>query len=472
MARSRLPHWAALAICTAGVPASRAALPIHVGFQIQARTNFAVNPGGAYNIPPNYFFSNEDIKVNDFRQVSFHISVVGGADFQCVWFGQNGVGGIVYNSADFAFLGQTSLNNFGRVVWETQFAAPNGIYFHDHPSATSGFLTNRPLGASGWGSPRINDSGHVGYRANFSGSGTAFVSWEPPDNTLIHVAEAGVDPPSPYSFLFTPNFNNNRRIAAKVRRGGPGQTGESQPDEIRLFAADGSSTLIASDADAVPGSPYMRFDNSVGVNSVGQVAFISTLMAGGRGVFLSNGTTTLTIATTTAPGTPVTDIEFFAPACNDAGHVVFRSRDTSGRRAIWIGDGTGLAKVVTHLDILPSDLGPARVEQHDTSPVFGGAPSINAFGDVAFNAALTPPADNQIEWGTGVYLALAARKGDLNCDGFVDALDVPAFVLALLDSAAYATAYPSCDMSLGDFVMDGVLNGADIQPFVQAVLAL
>jgi hypothetical protein len=454
----------------AGGGMAGAAPPIYVGFQLQARTNFGVNPGGSYNVPPNYFFSGEDIKVNDARQVSFHLSVTGGNAFQSVWFGQNGAGGIVYNSANDAFLSQTSLNNFGRVVWETTFSPQNGIYFYDHPSMTSGFLTNRPLGATSWSSPRINDAGHIGYRVNFAGSGQAFYSWEPPNTVVLHAAEAGVEPLSPYSFLFTPNFNNHRRIAAKVRLGAPGQTGESQPDEVRLFASDESSILIARDRDADASSPYARFDNSVGVNDQNQVAFISTLQAGGRGVFLSDGSTTLTIATTTAPATLVTEVEFFAPAVNNAGVVVFRGRDTNGRRAIWAGDGSSLKKIVTHLDILPSDQGPARVEQHDSSPVFGGAPSINRFGDVAFNAALTPPDNNQIEWGTGVYVALAARKGDVNCDGAIDALDVPAFVLAAVDPAGYGVAYPLCSPALGDLDYSDRVDGLDVQFLVEVLI--
>lgn len=457
------------AICFSAA-ACLGALPHYVGYQLQARTNFAFNPGGSYNVPGTYFFSGEDIRVNNSRQVSFHLSVTTG-DFQSVWFGQNGAGGIVYNSANDAFLGQTSLNNAGKVVWEQTFLPPNGLYFYDHTSMTSGFLTSRPLGATGWSSPRINDSGQVGYRAIFSGSGNTWVSWEAPTTTAFHAVEAGVDPGSPYSFLFTPNFNNNRQIAGKVRLGLAGQTGESQPDEVRLFNADGTSTLIAQDHDGNASSPYARFDNSVGVNNVGQVAFVANLQAGGRGVFLSNGTTTLTIATTTAPGTPVSNIETFAAAVNDSGVVVFRAMDTAGRRAIWVGDGTSLAKVVTHLDILPSDLGPARVEQNDTSPVFGGAPAINAGGDVAFNASLTPPGDNQVEWGTGVYLALVPQKGDMNCDGAVNPADVPAFVTALLDPNEYMLTYPACDISLGDFDGGGV-NGADAQPFSAAVLGL
>jgi hypothetical protein len=47
----------------------------------------------------------------------------------------------------------------------------------------------------------------------------------------------------------------------------------------------------------------------------------------------------------------------------------------------------------------------ARIDQHDSSPVFGGSPSINASGAIAFNASLTPPDDNQVEWGSGIFIA-------------------------------------------------------------------
>ncbi len=463
----RLAAGVSLVCCTASV---RAELPSYVGYQLQARMNFGVNPSGSYNVPPDYFFSGEDVKVNDARQVSFHLGVTGTNDFQSVWFGQNGVGGIVYNSVDGAFLSQTSLNNNGRVAWETIFTAQNGIYFYDQPSGTSGFLTNRPLGASSWSSPRINDAGKIGYRVNFSGSGQAFVSWEAPNSTAVHAAEVGVEPGSPYSFLFTPTFNNNRQIAGKVRLGGPGQTAESRPDQIRIFNSDGSSTLIAEDMDSNAGSPYSRFDNSVALNDAGQVAFTATLQAGQRGVFLGNGTTTIPIATTTAPATPVSDIEFFAPAVNNAGIVAFRAFDTSGFRAIWVGDGTELARVVTQLDLLPSDQGTARVQQHDSSPVFGGAPWINGAGDVAFNASLTPPDDSQVEWGTGVSVARAALKGDLNCDGVVNAADAAAMVLALIDVSAYEDAHPTCMIELGDMNGDLLIDGDDVQLLVVAIV--
>jgi hypothetical protein len=64
--------------------------------------------------------------------------------------------------------------------------------------------------------------------------------------------------------------------------------------------------------------------------------------------------------------------------------------------------------VIAEHDLVQTDLGPARIDQHDASPVFGGSPSIASDGAIAFNAALTPPEDNQTEWGSGIFIAYAS----------------------------------------------------------------
>lgn len=447
---------------------SLAAVPTYSGFQLVARTNFASNPGGSFNVPGSWFFSGEDIKVNDNRQVAFRLSVTSGT-FQSVWFGQvtgagpTGTGTVVYSSnpSDDAFLSRVSLNNFGRVVWEQNFTGGvPGLYFYNHPTATSGLLTTRPFGTGSWSSPTVNDNAEVGFRSNFGTNRQAFTSWSPasPNTTIDHAVEAGLDPGSPYAFLFTPSFNNARQIAGFVRRGTAGQTGSSQPDEIRVFNTDGSSTLIAQDRDANPASPFASFDNSVALSNNGKVAFMATLVAGGRGVFLFDGTSIITIATTTAPGTQISNLEFFAPAVNDSGLVAFRAFDTAGKRVIWVGDGTTLKRIVTAQDILPSDLGNARVDQNVvSSPVFGGGPSLNSCGDVAFNAGLTPPDNNQIEWGTGVYVALTAPPpcpGDINGDNAVNTADLTVLL------GNFGTSVPPG--TLGDLNGDGTVNTLDL----------
>jgi hypothetical protein len=56
--------------------------------------------------------------------------------------------------------------------------------------------------------------------------------------------------------------------------------------------------------------------------------------------------------------------------------------------------------------------------------------------------------------------------GDMNCDGVVDAADIDGFVLALVNPAGYAAAYPQCLLLNADCNGDGVVNNFDINPFV------
>lgn len=73
-------------------------------------------------------------------------------------------------------------------------------------------------------------------------------------------------------------------------------------------------------------------------------------------------------------------------------------------------------------------------------------------------------------FGTGrinVEAALQSiRRGDVNCDGQIDAFDIDPFVLALSDPAAYAIAYPECDIERANLNGDGMVNVFDIDPFV------
>lgn len=60
-------------------------------------------------------------------------------------------------------------------------------------------------------------------------------------------------------------------------------------------------------------------------------------------------------------------------------------------------------------------------------------------------------------------------RGDLNCDGQVNILDVNPFVLALSDPAEYQSAWPDCDRNLADANLDGQLNVLDINSFVELI---
>ncbi len=202
-----------------------------------------------------------------------------------------------------------------------------------------------------------------------------------------------------------------------MRLGTVGQTAENRPDQIRIWNSNGTSVLIAEDFDASANSPYSRFDNSVSLTDDGWVAFTATGVDNRRGVFFSNGATTRTIAID--DNTVVTEIEFFAPAANNAGQVVFRGRNSAGLQTLFVGDGTSLMEAIHEHDLVPTDLGQGRLDQHDNSPIFGGSPAIDQNGDIAFGAGLTPPGDNQIEWGSGFFVMRSG--GAIFADGFESA---------------------------------------------------
>ncbi|MGH3447128.1 MAG: carboxypeptidase regulatory-like domain-containing protein, partial [Nocardioidaceae bacterium] len=85
--------------------------------------------------------------------------------------------------------------------------------------------------------------------------------------------------------------------------------------------------------------------------------------------------------------------------------------DTGGE-GLYVGDGDSLTRVIGKGDVVETDLGTGQLGQHDDSPVFGGGPSINEGGDIAFTAGLHPEGDNQVEWGSGVFVAYAADSGE------------------------------------------------------------
>jgi len=370
-----------------------------------ARCNFEVNEGGAYRIPTDHFLNVPAVQVNRAGQVAFTVPIA--PDMRRhLWLGDASGGELVYQSPVEAFMSGVSIDRDGRAVFDLTMTDTEGVYAYD-PAAgpADDLITTEPFGAIGRGDPQVNDAGQIGFRATLGGAHAHYVLEDGRTSPAVRVAETSLDVDSPYSFLFSPAFNGRGDIASQARRG-PG-IDDDRPDEILLWGASGDPLVIARDVDADPRSPYAGFDAShVALNDRGQVAYIADLVAGGRAVVVGDGSQDVIIARE-GEG-EVGDIEFFSPDLNNHGWVVFRAFDSEGLRAIWAGDGTSLARVATEHDQVPTDLGAGAIDQETPdNPVFDGGPSINDGGDVAFACGVTPTDDDQVEWGTGVYLAAA-----------------------------------------------------------------
>ncbi len=61
--------------------------------------------------------------------------------------------------------------------------------------------------------------------------------------------------------------------------------------------------------------------------------------------------------------------------------------------------------------------------------------------------------------------------GDMDCNGVVDRNDIAPFALALVDPTAYVAQYPACALNHADLNEDALINGLDVQPFVNALLS-
>jgi hypothetical protein len=393
-------------------------IPSRYTYHLQARCDSGALLRNAeriqtYNLPNWYSFGNISPSINNNGNVAFKVL---GLWHQAIWYGTARTGCLVYTGPRGALLSKVSLNNQDCLVWEQLRSRDNGIWHYDAVTNTSTQLTTAPMGSCGWASATVNDRGSVGFRAKFADAyGFACYSptLSPATSTLALMSN--LDASSIYSFLFLPSFNNNGQIAAKVRLGQPGDIGDERPDQIRIFDPDGDSKLIVANRNYDTDSPYQSFDNSIGFNDNGQIAFIATLSSGQRGVFRFDGVGTNAIAHGMSAKLiaiegdgQISRIERFPPKLNNNGLTVFRAFDAEGLRAIWAGDGVTLHKVVTEGDILPTDIGMLRLARPDDGAVFSGLPDLNDQGDIVFAASLSDPEEARIGFGAGLFIARIA----------------------------------------------------------------
>ncbi len=399
---------------TAAMPVSAQSL-IYERFELQARSNLLVNDNG-FNLPPGSSFNSITPTLNDDGWVAFPVQVVTHEGNPAlsgvgVWHGKNAVGGIVHrHDGDNLISPEIAINATGDVAYRLWPEVGNDqLWLFDPALGSVSQVPLLPLTPSRISSLSLSDDRVVGYQATFgTGRGLASTAaFASPPDSRVHAYETALDPGSPYSYLYSPAMNNQRVIAGKVH-----VQANAQMQQIRLFRADGSSDLVAESSALAPGSPFVAFDNGLAVNDHGVVAVIVRRAAdNARAVYrLAPGDSPVEIARVGVDG--ITEIQSFRPAINNLGQVVFRASDAQGQ-AVYVHDGGELVRVIGRGDTIITDRGLGQIGQHDSSPVFGGAPGFNNFGDVVVAAGLHPEGNNQIEWGSGIIVAWAWRGDPL-----------------------------------------------------------
>lgn len=412
--------------------AAMAQVPAYDAIELQARSNLIVNDNG-WNVPAGTSFNSISAAINDAQQVAFTAGVVPidgnlsdiGAG---LWVGGHAVGEFVAihdpgtdPKATMIISDRPSINAEGQVAYYTSL--DGGTYVlrkHDPLAGGSDEVSLLPLSPNSLANPRLADDGTIGVRGGFSGP-YAFVRAVPAAQAELIAFDSNYDGSSPYAYLYSPDTNNARQIASKV------STIDFDHNEIRLFDGFDDSRLLVADDATDPTSPFSRFDNGLGLNDNGAVAVAVRLVKGSvRAIYrftpVGEDVEAVEIARVDPAGM-IRAIDSFAPDINNDGLVVFRGQDANGA-AVFVGDGETLVRVVGKGDVVATDQGPGQLGQHvddpGSWPIFSGSPTINNAGDIALVAGLHPEGNNQVEWGSGVFVAYATPTVDdvIFADGF------------------------------------------------------
>ncbi len=194
------------------------------------------------------------------------------------------------------------------------------------------------------------------------------------------------------SWIFPPQVSaNGNYISVKVRRGRPGEIGERQPDEIRVYkiSLDGQLSLQRTvvDFDTDSSSDFLSFDNTPLVNSHGHLVFGAISKENRRALFFNTETSTAKIAEE-GESNLINKIPYFNPGFNDADEVVFRAHGKNGENLFYSRYGKTESFILSG-DSIKSDLGPAIVSADTAKDIaFYHSPQINKWGEVMFGALL------------------------------------------------------------------------------------
>jgi len=284
--------------------------------------------------------------------------------------------------------------------------------------------------------PWMNASGSVVFLASVTGEGIDFTNnrgiWSGvPGAVELVVRKGNAAPGSPGNYLV---LNADNVGLVSIDDGGYVTFPSSTWDGVSVNGPDGifqygpgpgawpGSNLVLEGMPA-PGLSFTTIDNTqcLGPHPTGSMPFPATLA-----------------------GTIVT------PSDNDS---------------LWLKDvGSPPAMIVREGDLF--DTGGGNMQTIGTIVASNSKPCFNADRQMAIGLGFT----NNTSGIFAANVPAPAMPGDMNCDGAVDGMDADGFVLALVDPAAYAAQFPTCDIMNADANGDTDVNGLDISTFVDLLL--
>jgi len=380
-------------------------LPQYSSPEIIARTNL----NDTYSMPEMSFIVNPQPALNNRGDVVFKVLSADGQTAAGVWMKRfdDQKGKIYYQAESEMIISDPSLNQAGVTTFAvSDMAGTEGVFTFDLNTDALTKVIKPNKNIQFYTYPKLIGK-DIYFRITDKENNRAFIRYDGKMNTI---AEEGSSINSKStSYLFKPSINEKGDMVYKRRIGKVGEWAERNADEILLMknSSTGRETIsIAQDVDMDVTSVYKSFTNTVGLSENGDVAFISDIVTGGRGVFLVKAGKHTLIAND--KDSDVSEIEMFEPKVNSNAQVVFRAKDSRGLRSIFIGDGTRLVKLISEGDVINTDRGEAKILQNTLYPGFTGGVDFNDKGQILFSVLLVDKKTNK-EWGTGVFL-LSPKK--------------------------------------------------------------
>ena len=395
-----------LALSAVYIQNTSAALPEYNTPELLARADIQ----DGFNLPPMSFLNNPSPIINNNGEVVFKVMSIEGTNNQAIWLKSIDElnGKIVYVAPEERFITDPSLNDFGKVVFNLyDEGVTDGIFEMDSKSLeVDQVLKPNNLPIQHYTYPQILNNDHIVFRATSDQNDRIVYDFSSTKLKKL-IAEGSEVVKNKVSYLFRPSINESGSLVLKIRFGEKGQWNEENPDAIVLISPSTDPKIpgpaykiIAADKDFDSSSEYLSFGNSVSQSHSGNIAFTATFSDQRRGIVFYKDNKTKLFAS--EGFNDISEIELFAPKVNDLGQVLFRARDESGARAIFVADGESVKKILREGDVVNTDQGLAKILDNPNYPGFGGEVDLNDKGDILVMTVLIGAFDNK-EMGSAVY---------------------------------------------------------------------
>lgn len=352
------------------VSIAQAQLPTYSTFPLQARTSDGNQPG--FNLPVDCILDGQTPDIDAAGYVACRLLKPAG---DAVFVGPgNGTGGLVINGLT-EYSGTLDLDSsqgllvLARIAGGAEVRNLQGVLLRDYP-------VGGPLNVNTVSGVRLGSGTSLLYRSVGAGIQKLVrdeVSGATRDTALLLQTNLI------FTMIFPPASANGRMACIANTIGSGSSVLRIGPDASTL-------TTIAS-----TGFTFTGFVEGVDINAAGLVAFAAHVAADGSfALLVGDGLSTRTYAQVGMLGIVESGFVSEPPAINNAGVVAFRARDAMGD-AIYVADGTGLARVIGDGDTVQTDLGPVLLgfdSPIDGRHAFSGGVAINDAGQIVFNAYL------------------------------------------------------------------------------------